>query len=71
MADFLNKGDNSFNEAIFQHNYRNIPIPSLASANLKTYADAIGTNSILYSVMDYKAKKSSQIKPIIVREVKG
>jgi hypothetical protein len=70
MADFLNKGDNSFNEAIFQHNYRNIPIPSLASANLKTYADAIGTNSILYSVMDYKAKKSSQIKPIIVREVK-
>lgn len=65
-ADF----NNSFHEAVFQHNYKNIPIPSLASVNLKTYADAIGLNPILFTVMDYKAKKSSQIKPIIVKEVK-
>lgn len=65
-ADF----NNSFHEAVFQHNYKNIPIPSLASVNLETYADAIGLNPILYTVMDYKAKKSSQIKPIIVKEVK-
>lgn len=70
MAAFITKGDNLFNEAIFQHNYKNVPIPSFASGNLKTYADAIGTNSILYTLLDYKAKKSSQIKPIIVKEVK-
>lgn len=69
-ADFLTKGDKSFNDAVFQHNYKNIPIPSLASNNFKLYADDISANPILYTVMDYKAKKSSQIKPIIVKEVK-
>ena len=55
-----------FNQAVFNYNYRNIPIPN--NTNTATFAKEFGVNSLLFSLMDHKAKKTSQIKPIIVKE---
>ncbi|MCR9065506.1 MAG: phage portal protein [Cytophagales bacterium] len=57
-----------FAKAVFQYPNKNIPIPVPLTRNLKAYTDAFETNSILYTLIDYKAKKSAKIKPLIVKE---
>jgi hypothetical protein len=71
MSAFNIKGNsptqpNIFNDSVFQHSFNNIPIPDFLN-NSRQYVDAIKTNPILFTIMDYKAKKSSQIKPLILK----
>lgn len=60
--------ENLFEKSVFEHSFNNIPIPSLLDSNSKALAEAAGTNSVLYTLTNYKASKSSQIVPLIVKE---
>lgn len=66
--DLNNKGkEDLFLENIFRFNYENIPIPKV-DWNSKALIEASGTNAVLFTLMDYKAKKSGLIRPMIVKE---
>jgi hypothetical protein len=59
-----------FERSVFRYTFNNVPIPEL-NANSKVLAEAIETDSILYSIQSYKARQSSRILPIISKEVAG
>ena len=60
-----------FQENIFRYNFQNGPIPKLVrNQNARQLADAVGTNSILFTIVDKKASFSSNVKPEILGKTK-
>lgn len=59
-----------FDQNIFKQVFTNVPIPEL-SYNAKALAEAIETDSVLYSIQAYKARQSSRVLPVISKEVPG
>ena len=61
--------ENLFDKSVFQYANKNTPIPVPDGADRNALSKMFDTNSTCFTTMDYKAKKSSQIKPEIVKEV--
>lgn len=57
---------NLFNKGVFSQYYQNVPIPKYDVTKLQ---EQFKKNSLLFAIMDFKAKKSSQVKPQIVKTV--